>query len=61
MSEIIWTKLLDESTQVEIARTQAGYAVAVRDLDADEVLPFVRIFDDFESAKAHALKGEQPC
>lgn len=52
--QIIYTDTTN-GVQARIAVRQDGrYAVTVRDLDADEVLPVAKIFPDFASADALA-------
>lgn len=52
--QIIYTDTI-HGVQARIAVRQDGrYAVTVRDLDADEVLPVAKIFPDFASADALA-------
>ncbi len=46
----------DEGTEARVTETERGFAVTLRDTDADVVLPSVKIFPFFVEADAYARK-----
>jgi hypothetical protein len=54
MTQIISRTPSDNGTEVVIAKITKGFAVSLRDTDADQTVGFVSIFHSIEEANAHA-------